>query len=160
MRNPGSIMVLLLAALLLPAGVSRAQGDLSWFEWVRISPIVVAGENIGENGRNVVLHEFAHQLDMIGGVVDGTPPLRAREDYPEWQRVMTDEYEALRDASNLGQRTLLNPYGATNPAEFFAVTTECFFERPGAMRSIHPELYRVLARYYGQDPAEREETWR
>ncbi len=109
------------------------------------------------DGRNVVLHEFAHQLDMAGGVVDGTPRLPRRQ-YPVWRRVMTAAYEQLVHAAEHGVPSLLNYYGATNPAEFFAVATECFFERPVQMRELHPELYALLRAYFRQDTARRAES--
>lgn len=127
-------------------------------------PVVLSWRDILQNsrnphdGRNVVLHEFAHQLDMTGGVVDGTPPLVQRELYPVWQRVMTEEFERLTHAAEHGLGTLLSHYGATNPAEFFAVSTECFFERPMQLREMHPELYALLRAYYRQDTARRVEA--
>ena len=81
------------------------------------------------DGKNVILHEFAHKLDMTGGVIDGTPPLPSRAHAETWKRVMTAEFEQLQRAAQHGAFTLIDHYGATNPAEFFAVITECFFER-------------------------------
>ncbi len=105
------------------------------------------------DGRNVVLHEFAHNLDMLDGWVDGTPPLETQTQEARWVEVMTHEYNELRRATMTGEPTLLDKYGATNPAEFFAVSTEAFFEMGHPLRSRHPSLYAVLARYYRQDPA-------
>ncbi|HEV2642382.1 MAG TPA: M90 family metallopeptidase [Candidatus Elarobacter sp.] len=104
------------------------------------------------DGTNVVLHEFAHQLDFEDHNADGTPPLDTRGDYAAWARVMSAEFDALRAAEDSGEPTLLDKYGATNPAEFFAVITEAFFERPRAMRDRHPELFDQLRRFYRQDP--------
>ena len=123
---------------------------LSWRE-------IIANSRL-RDGRNVVLHEFAHQLDMAGGVVDGTPPLPHRKDYAEWRRVMTAEYEQLQFAAEHGVRTVVDHYGATNPAEFFAVATELFFEKSRQMMGKHPELYGLLVEYYRQDPASRPRT--
>lgn len=106
------------------------------------------------DGRNLVFHEFAHQLDFLDGLADGTPPLRSAEQYRRWHEVMTAEYERLRTESNQGKATLLDDYGTTNPAEFFAVATECFFEQPVQMQKRHPDLYGVLSDYYCQKPAE------
>jgi Mlc titration factor MtfA (ptsG expression regulator) len=114
---------------------------------------VVRGAHDPADGTNVVLHEFAHQLDFEDRVTDGTPPLATREEYEEWTRVMTAEFEALRRADDRGAPTLLDKYGATNPAEFFAVVTEAFFELPRALRTKHPALYAALQRFYNQDPA-------
>ncbi|MGI8508843.1 MAG: zinc-dependent peptidase [Gemmatimonadaceae bacterium] len=104
------------------------------------------------DGRNVVLHEFAHQLDFEDGNTDGTPALDTRSEYLSWGRLMSTEFDTLRRADDVGKPTLLDKYGATNPAEFFAVITEAFFERPRALRSKHPELFAELQRFYQQDP--------
>jgi hypothetical protein len=114
---------------------------------------VLAGARDVKDGRNVVLHEFAHQLDYLDGVADGTPPLRTQADYGRWQEVMTREFEQLKRESEHGHPKVLDSYGATNHAEFFAVVTEAFFEKPRQMYVRHPELYAVLSEYYGQDPA-------
>jgi MtfA peptidase len=107
------------------------------------------------DGRNLVFHEFAHQLDFLDGLADGTPPLRNREQYRRWHDVMTAEYARLVEESQHGRPRVLDSYGATNPAEFFAVATECFFEKPVQVRGRHPQLYEVLRDYYHQDPAAR-----
>jgi len=104
------------------------------------------------NGQNVVLHEFAHQLDQQDGAADGAPILESRGQYTTWARVLGAEYDKLRRDSALGRPTVLDDYGATDPAEFFAVATECFFEKPHQLRRKHPELYDQLKTYYRQDP--------
>ena len=101
----------------------------------------------------MVFHEFAHQLDMLDGMVDGTPPLGSREEYERWTAVMTREFEKLRVQSEGAMATLLDGYGARDPGEFFAVCTECFFERPKAFARRHPEIHALFVDYYGQDPA-------
>jgi Mlc titration factor MtfA (ptsG expression regulator) len=113
-----------------------------------------------DDGHNVVFHEFAHQLDFEDGWANGAPALvdghawSARKSrYAAWARVLSAEFERLRADTERGQASILNGYGATNPAEFFAVATESFFERPREMRDKHPELYDELKRYYLQDPA-------
>ena len=83
----------------------------------------------------------------------GAPPLSTGAEYLAWARVMSREFEALRKADKTGTPSLLDSYGATNPAEFFAVVTEAFFERPRAMRAKQPALYAQLAAFYRQDPA-------
>jgi MtfA peptidase len=105
------------------------------------------------DGQNVVLHEFAHQLDFEDYSTDGAPALATRAEYLAWARVMSGEFKALRAAEEAGMPTVLDTYGATNPAEFFAVATEAFFERPRALRARHPELYAELGRFFRQDPA-------
>ncbi len=116
---------------------------------------VVRGAAHEDDARNVVFHEFAHQLDAEQPRSDGAPRLRAREDYREWARVLGEEYATLRADLEALRPVHIDPYGATNAAEFFAVLTEAFFERPRPLRRRHPELYAQLARFYGQDPAAR-----
>jgi Mlc titration factor MtfA (ptsG expression regulator) len=104
------------------------------------------------DGYNVVFHEFAHQLDMEDGSADGAPILPRRHMYSAWARVLGAEYAELRKAAEAGKKTVLDDYGATEPAEFFAVATEVFFEKPVQLKKKHPELYDELKAYYGQDP--------
>jgi Mlc titration factor MtfA (ptsG expression regulator) len=106
------------------------------------------------DGHNVVLHEFAHQLDQQDGTADGAPILEHRSRYVTWARVLSADYEQLRQDTEQGRTDVLDGYGATNPAEFFAVATECFFEKPIQLRRKHPQLYEELKAYYRQDPAE------
>lgn len=122
---------------------------------------VTGGTRNMTDGRNVALHEFAHQLDLENGVVDGLPVVGAGEGwrdrverYSAWARICAREYELLRKRS--GKRTVLDSYGGTHPAEFFAVATECFFEKPAQLRMKHPELYEELKNFYRQDP----EMWK
>jgi Mlc titration factor MtfA (ptsG expression regulator) len=110
-----------------------------------------AARNPGR-GHNVVLHEFAHKLDMRDSIVDGTPRLEHREDLTRWVEVCAEAYDALRAGL---ERPPLQPYGATNPAEFFAVATEAFFDVPVALERHEPDLYSVMRDFYKQDPAER-----
>jgi Mlc titration factor MtfA (ptsG expression regulator) len=104
------------------------------------------------DGDNLVLHEFAHQLDFEDDATNGTPALETRGEYLAWGRIMREEFEALRAAEESGAPTLIDQYGASAPAEFFAVITEAFFERPHALKRRHPEMYDALARFYRQDP--------
>jgi Mlc titration factor MtfA (ptsG expression regulator) len=106
------------------------------------------------DGKNVVLHEFAHQLDYENHAADGVPALATREQQLAWSQVMRIEFASLRAADESGIPTLLDTYGATDPAEFFAVSVEAFFERPRALRTHHPKLYAELRKYFQQDPAE------
>ena len=115
---------------------------------------VKSGAADPSDGKNVVLHEFAHQLDYENFAADGVPGLTTREQQLSWSEVMKTEFASLRAADETGIPTLLDTYGATNPAEFFAVSTEAFFERPCALRSRHPKLYAELQRYFRQDPVE------
>jgi Mlc titration factor MtfA (ptsG expression regulator) len=116
---------------------------------------VLRGARAPGDGHDVVLHEFAHQLDQEDGAADGAPLLPDRRMYGAWSRVLGAEYARLVEADEEGKKTLLDKYGATDPAEFFAVATETFFERPQQMKKRHPELYEQLAAFYRQDPASR-----
>jgi MtfA peptidase len=124
----------------------------------RLSALVLAWDAVRHgaaspaDGENLVLHEFAHQLDFENQSSDGTPSLETHADYLAWGRVMSAEFNALRNATNAGLPTLLDEYGATNPAEFFAVITESFFERPRALKARHPTLFAQLQNFYKQDP--------
>jgi Mlc titration factor MtfA (ptsG expression regulator) len=118
---------------------------LSWTD-------AVEHASTGRGGYNVVLHEFAHQLDMENGAMDGFPRLRSREEREAWRGAFTAAYETLQRG---GRRSVVDEYGAEDPSEFFAVVTESFFERSMALKREQPDLYNVLARYYCVDPA----TW-
>jgi Mlc titration factor MtfA (ptsG expression regulator) len=106
------------------------------------------------DGKNVVLHEFAHQLDYENHAADGVPGLATREQQSTWSEVMKTEFASLRAADESGIPTLLDTYGATDPVEFFAVSVEAFFEQPRALRARHPRLYAELQKYFQQDPVE------
>jgi Mlc titration factor MtfA (ptsG expression regulator) len=114
---------------------------------------VLRGGRNPNDGQNVVLHEFAHQLDQESGEADGAPPLPYRGLYAPWARILGAEFEALNALVEAGKRSDLDAYGATNPAEFFAVVTETFFEKPKQLRARHPDLYEAFSIYYAQDPA-------
>ena len=124
----------------------------------RRGPVVIAWDAARadarhpDRGRNVVFHEFAHKLDMLDDLIDGTPPLPDPAARDRWIEVCTAEYELLR-AGEGGD--LLSDYAAVNPGEFFAVATEVFFGLPGEMRDQKPALYGVLREFYRQDPATR-----
>lgn len=110
----------------------------------------LAGGADAGDGRNLVIHEFAHKLDFLDGVIDGTPPLRGgAEAYARWGRVMSAAFEDLSRRARNGEPSVLSYYGATNPAEFFAVASEAYFERGAAVREWLPELYAELRGYYG-----------
>ncbi|WP_020676802.1 zinc-dependent peptidase [Geopsychrobacter electrodiphilus] len=116
---------------------------------------VKRGARHPEQGHNVVYHEFAHKLDMLDGAADGTPPLADRKQLDEWVAVCSREFQRLKILTEKGQRSFLDAYGASNEAEFFAVATEEFFDRPLALIEHAPDLYQVLGAYYRQDPAVR-----
>ncbi len=120
---------------------------ISWDDAVR-------GARNPDDGENVVLHEFAHQLDAEDGITDGTPILPPGA-LRTWGGVLSEEYERLHRDVAEDRRSTLDEYGATNKAEFFAVATETFFEKPVQLEREHPELYGQLRQFYHQDPARR-----
>lgn len=138
--------------------VSEYKEDRSGESW-DLGVVILSWEDVvdyastGRGGYNVVLHEFAHQLDMENGAIDGMPGLPDREARETWARVFGDAFERLDRAASANRRTLIDSYGAEDPAEFFAVVTESFFERPLALRREQPDLYELLRRYYHVDPA-------
>ncbi|MEM9255575.1 MAG: M90 family metallopeptidase [Pseudomonadota bacterium] len=112
---------------------------------------VANGVSDFSDGHNVVLHEFAHQLDSQYGTANGSPRLRDNS-YKSWARVLSSNFENLQTRALNHLPTVMDTYGATNPAEFFAVATETFFEKPDALHRVRPDLYEELQRYYGCDP--------
>jgi len=141
-------------------GVVIEGEDVRLGESWQSGPVVLAWDSVrggttnAGDAQNVVIHEFAHQLDQEDGYADGAPILDHRSRYSAWARVLSGEYEALREKKRDRRRSVLNKYGATDPAEFFAVATETFFEKPKKMRKKHPELYEERKEYYKVDPAE------
>lgn len=130
------------------AGESWSQGQvlLAWDE-------VRRGALTPGDGHNVVIHEFAHQLDQAGGAANGAPALPTAAAYRRWATVMQNEFDALKERLAHGEPGLIDAYGATDPAEFFAVVSELFFERPIELAAGHPALYADLSGYYRLDPA-------
>jgi len=105
------------------------------------------------DGRNVVFHEFAHRLDQQDGVADGVPAALPTSSIQTWATIVGKHHERLKRARKKFRRTVLQKYGATNRAEFFAVATEAFFEKPHQLHKKAPDLYAELAEFYGRDPA-------
>jgi Mlc titration factor MtfA (ptsG expression regulator) len=134
-------------------GNHKARAGESWHR----GPIVLSwdhsakGAKKDKDGDNVVMHEFAHQLDQENGPSDGLPILQ-HNNIKDWSRVLGKEFNTLKLKTKLRRRSLLDKYGATNPAEFFAVITEHFIEQPRKFRDRHPELYKQLQKYYQIDP--------
>lgn len=104
------------------------------------------------DGHNVILHEFSHQLDSESGSANGAPVLHSNS-YSAWASVLSKEFAELNDNFSHHHKSVMDYYGATNPAEFFAVATETFFEKPVQLKKQHPELFEVLAKYYAVDPS-------
>ncbi len=166
-----------LSVLIYPAGyvardarpvgggmVIEGEQDRIGEAWYR-GPVVVSWEDVlgiihqEQAGRNVVLHEFAHQLDMLNGRdVDGVPRIVSPVLAQRWTAVMDAEYDRLVRACRKGREGLIDCYGATSPAEFFAVVTETFFETGKELEQERPEAYGVLREFYGVDPARWEEA--
>lgn len=121
---------------------------------------VLRGAEHPERGHNVVYHEFAHKLDMLDGLIDGTPCLLDGEHMKRWVAVCSRVYADLCERAEKGKGTLLDKYGATNVAEFFAVATEYFFNKPIQLQKKRPQLYDLLEDFYHQDPASREQRHR
>ncbi|MDH4018228.1 MAG: zinc-dependent peptidase [Xanthomonadales bacterium] len=113
---------------------------------------VLHGSSNFVDGQNVVLHEFAHQLDSESGSTNGAPILTGKNCLRTWASTLSGEFEDLQKDAWKGKRSLIDHYGATNPAEFFAVSTETFFEKPEQMAKHHTELFEVLKCYYRIDP--------
>lgn len=124
---------------------THGQVVLSWSD-------ALHGAAIDDDGRNVVIHEFAHQLDQEKGYANGAPWLGRRARYPRWSHVMSAEFARLQYSAAAGEPSLFSAYGATEPAEFFAVVSEAFFERPRIFAVLHPALYEELRGVYRVDP--------
>lgn len=116
---------------------------------------VQRGARNAEDGQNVAIHEFAHQLDQADGEADGAPLLDSRSAYATWAPTFQKEYDRLQKRLEQRRDTFFDAYGATHPAEFFAVVSETFFEKPNQMKEKHPDLYREVRSYYRVDPI----TW-
>ena len=125
--------------------------------WVR-GPVVLSWAHSQQgaldetNGHNVVLHEFAHQIDSLSGHADGAPLLNKGQSFAEWAHVFTDAFQRHADRVSAGQRPLIDAYGAEGPEEFFAVTSELFFERPADLKREEPQVYAELSELYQLDP--------
>lgn len=136
---------------------NRALAGESWSH----GPVVLSWDSIASGGHahglptNVILHEFAHKLDMFNGPADGLPPLHRGMVLNDWTTALSSAYENLTHRLEHHHQPPIDPYGATNPAEFFAVITEVFFEAPAQLRQAYPEVYQQLRLYYKQDPITR-----
>ncbi len=127
-------------------------------------PVVLSWEALDDSGSvpaggaNVVIHEFAHKLDMMAGEADGVPPMPTREARERWLQVFDAAFDRFCSQVEAGRETFLDPYAAEHEAEFFAVASEAFFESPNALRREYPALYDLFRGFYRQDPARRLET--
>ncbi len=138
------------------AGVVHEWTDELAGEAMPGGPVVLSwNATLHETELNVVIHEFAHKLDMLNGEADGLPPLHAGMDRRAWSKAFGEAYAGFCDALDRGRDTWLDPYGGEHPAEFFAVASEAFFVEPAETRRRYPDVYAQLARFYRQDPAAR-----
>ena len=141
--------------------VSNDVSTLSGESWLR-GPVILSWEDVEHDlhsphlGHNVVVHEFAHKLDMLNGSANGLPPLHPKMKIEQWSKALSSAYETLRQQAAHHQRTRINSYGATTPAEFFAVVSECFFAAPIILNQHCPEVYLQLTKFYYQDPLNRQ----
>ncbi|MFG0831968.1 zinc-dependent peptidase [Aeromonas bivalvium] len=157
--------------IIIPEPVSRRQqvqdefGLVSEFEeenageaWPQ-GPLVLAWSELQQDGDwdgyNLIIHELAHKLDMLGGEADGAPPLPSGMDQRQWTRALQCAFDEMNDQLTRGEVTQIDPYAASHPAEFFAVCSESFFTDPLRLRAVYPAVYQQLARFYGQEPAAR-----
>jgi Mlc titration factor MtfA (ptsG expression regulator) len=142
-------------------GVVHAWDEVLSGEAVQGGPVMLSWRDVRSAGPkaalgyNVVIHEFAHVLDMADGAPDGVPLLPPGLDRTHWERTLHSEYDTFCDRVEAEVDTALDPYGAEAPEEFFAVASEAFFVSAQALRGEHPALYAMLKDYYRQDPADR-----
>lgn len=144
------------------AGVVHRSRDILAGESWHGGPLVLSLADVATSGQadgvNVVLHEFAHKLDMLNGDANGFPPLHHGMDAASWARDFSAAYEDLCARVDAGADTTIDPYATTNPAEFFAVLTEVFFETPHLLDTEYPAIYRQLQQFYRQHPLARLEA--
>jgi len=144
------------------AGVVHHSRDILAGESWHGGPLVLSLADVATSGQadgvNVVLHEFAHKLDMLNGDANGFPPLHRGMDAAAWARDFSAAYEDLCDRVDAGEDTAIDPYATANPAEFFAVLTEVFFETPRLLDTEYPAIYRQLQQFYRQHPLARLEA--
>jgi Mlc titration factor MtfA (ptsG expression regulator) len=140
------------------SGVVQQSHDVLGGESWQRGPVILswADAQSGETGANVILHEFAHKLDMLNGAANGMPPLHKTMRRETWTQVFQQAYDDLSHQITSHHHSVINPYALTNPAEFFAVTTELFFENPQQLVHSYPALYDQLRQFYRQDPWQRE----
>jgi MtfA peptidase len=135
--------------------VHQSNSVMSGEAWGR-GPVILSWASVleigHEPGRNVVIHEMAHKLDMLNGDANGFPPLHPRMDRRVWWRVFSGAWDHLKEERRHGIHLPIDPYGLESPAEFFAVLSEEFFERPAVLRHHLPDVHRQLVQFYRQQP--------
>jgi Mlc titration factor MtfA (ptsG expression regulator) len=164
MNMPSEHLDRLTLIIVYPRAYRHDQGEsgaVIFGEAHRYGTVVLSWEAVFQgvknsvDGHDTALHEFAHVLDANDGQFDGTPMQPTRAAYGPWARIMSEEFLRLRARKQRGKKHVLREYGATNEAEFFAVATEAFFEKPRQLKEKHPALYALLADYFRADPAGR-----
>ena len=135
-------------------GVIHEYSDVISGEAWEGGPLLVSWQDVQSagNGYNVVIHEFAHKLDLLNGEADGIPMLHSGLDVDEWQHTLLTAYHDFCRRVDAGEETDIDPYAAENPAEFFAVLTECFFEIPDTVDREYPAFFNLLTQYFRQIP--------
>ena len=143
-------------------GVVHRQDDALAGEAMQRGPVILSWPDVEASAdwdasqMNLVIHEFAHKIDMYDGDANGCPPLPDEAARRDWKRVMRDAYDDFCARVDAGAHTAIDPYAAENPGEFFAVLSEVFFADPLQLRDDYPDAYREFARFYRQDPAARQ----
>ncbi|MCP3849991.1 MAG: zinc-dependent peptidase [Gammaproteobacteria bacterium] len=136
--------------------IHHENNALSGEAWVR-GPVILSWDHVEREsynllpGRNVLIHEFAHKLDMLNGRANGMPPLHPNMPIQQWSQTLSQAFELLNDRLENFQQSSINPYASTNPAEFFAVISEYFFTAPDILFKYCPDVYEQLKQYYRQD---------
>jgi len=135
--------------------VHQDQSVLGGEAWLR-GPVILSWEGVASSppldGNNLVIHEFVHKLDMLNGVANGFPPLHKGMDKAAWSHDFQQAFNDLQHKVNAGESTVIDKYAATEPAEFFAVLSEVFFERPDQVYSIYPAVFQHFVEFYRQNP--------
>lgn len=139
--------------------VQMAASGESWLA----GPVILSWEDVtdtdNKRGYNVVIHEFAHKLDMLNGAANGFPPLHGNMDARTWTAIFSEAFEVFCEQVEKEEALVIDPYAATSPAEFFAVLSEAFFVKPAEIKHYFPKVYQQLTAFYQQDPAARWSTW-
>jgi len=142
------------------ADVVHVDDDWKMGESWEHGPVILSWEDVQNSGANdgfnLVIHEFAHKLDMLDGSANGAPPLHTNMNIGVWSRVFTQAYTEFCARVDRGEETELDPYASESPAEFFAVLSEAFFEIPQTVQQLNPAVYEQLVLYYRQDPISRQ----
>ena len=138
--------------------VHETHSTLGGEAWDR-GPVILSWQDaqagMQGHGANVILHEFAHKLDMLNGRANGMPPLHAEMSRQAWTAALSSAYHELQQQLAHQGHAAIDPYGAENPAEFFAVLSENFFMQPQHLRHVYPAVYSQLAQFYRQEPVQR-----